>query len=458
MADFAGFNIETPQEVLQRLNEQRKPLLLSNDVNTRNFALFDAVLQNAFGNPEVEKAEQREEAAKAAFSSIQQKEGEDDLAFRQRQTQVFFDRVKNVDPALAAQASEQLTAIQNERIERNLLKSREARAEKDFAIREEQHEVNQRSSERKQALGDIQYAVNRETGEVEAYNLSDATSKAEWMRAARDPVNQMYTRDEMVALDRKKAGASEWKLFNNSSFQNQRDIVSAKTDATNRMERMLEILDTDLNARTGVAKAQGMINSFAVEFGAVNDKLEDMEMGRYDAELQKVNKFGGISEAARNRGVTDALVLDLAYTMARAKDPGGRLSDKDVEAALKMLGGDQVDPAILARTFLEQNQASVAEQLASFAPLTDEEAFRNSTQGRILMDEHERLSGSNDKLINRAAQFLPQAEVDNIVFDIPMPGRAVPAQVVAPDMREPAPTTAPAQAAPPAGNFTLRGL
>jgi len=57
-----------------------------------------------------------------------------------------------------------------------------------------------------------------------------------------------------------------------------------------------------------------------------------------------VKNMGRFRRAAINDDRVDSAVLDLAYTLAQVRDPGGRLSDKDVEAAEKTIrsGADRV--------------------------------------------------------------------------------------------------------------------
>jgi len=60
--------------------------------------------------------------------------------------------------------------------------------------------------------------------------------------------------------------------------------------------------------------------------------------------LRKAVRIGmdpdGAHKAAIDAGMTEAMLIDVAYIYAKQKDGGGRLSDKDVEMALKMLGGN----------------------------------------------------------------------------------------------------------------------
>ena len=56
---------------------------------------------------------------------------------------------------------------------------------------------------------------------------------------------------------------------------------------------------------------------------------------------QKLKEMGISSQVAKSR------VLDLAYIWARSRDPGGRLSDQDVEMAVKAItGGGGLRPFI----------------------------------------------------------------------------------------------------------------
>ena len=66
-----------------------------------------------------------------------------------------------------------------------------------------------------------------------------------------------------------------------------------------------------------------------------------------DNVLNRVAAGGQISDVVRSQ------VTALAYKLAKAMDPGGRLSDKDVEMAAEMLIGGG-DPTVIARLFEER--------------------------------------------------------------------------------------------------------
>jgi hypothetical protein len=74
--------------------------------------------------------------------------------------------------------------------------------------------------------------------------------------------------------------------------------------------------------------------------------------GIIDRTLSGIEGFSGIY--ARNRGTFTALTLNMAYSLARSLDPGGRLSDHDVLYATKMIGASNGNPKTLIRILAEQ--------------------------------------------------------------------------------------------------------
>lgn len=417
MADFAGFQIETPQEMLKRINANRQEILSKGNVEEQQFVAADTLLKAVFGDPELDKAEARTAAATAAFTDLEQRSGEDDIDFRRRQTQAFFDNVKDVDPALAAQASQQLTALQNERIERDSLLAQEGRRETNEARLAAQESDRLRKRRREDVFDNLGYAVDRNTGKRQVFDLSSTSGVAEFNRAAQDPNNQILTRDELVELDEEKATEAESNFFNKSTRAKKLSTYSAATDTLDKTTRVLDILTAEPDTLTTPAKLEKGINNLVQDIGAAT-RATAVSLGGFEDDLEKVR--GRISPAARARGVTDSMVLNLAYSLARTLDEGGRLSENDVKMAIDMVGGTNADPSVLARISLETAELNTQKITKAFDVLNTAESFRNSTDGKVLTAAQRTLEASRDQLRERAKRFIPQNEFDNIVFGVPI--------------------------------------
>jgi hypothetical protein len=67
-----------------------------------------------------------------------------------------------------------------------------------------------------------------------------------------------------------------------------------------------------------------------------------------NAALDNVFRDPGFVETAQRLGVQNAVlranIVDLAYTIAKSKDPGGRMSDQDINRAAEIVGASLMDP------------------------------------------------------------------------------------------------------------------
>jgi len=426
MANFAGFEIETPQEMLTRLNAQRAKIMSGNDVNAINFEATDGILKAIFGDPEKELAGSRTDAATAAFADTEQMEGEDDIAFRQRQVQTFFDEVKHTDPALAAQAAEELTSIQNERVERDMLMSQEERRKSNEQRLADQERDRQEDRSRKNVFNNLGYAYDRRTGKATAFNLSTPEGKAKLVEASKNPDTTVLTREEMANMDERKAREADSRYWNNSDRSEKIGTYEATFDSYNRVGRMMEIVGTEPDTLTTVAGIEKAISNLEAEVGAFENAT--------GADLTMIEKWRGrlkqeVDAAARARGVTDSMLLSVAYSWAKAKDPGGRLSDKDLDLAIQMVGGKNANPTIFARTVLEEMELQ-SKKLEDGAELWNEDpSFRKSIDGRLLEKAHTMLGEKRENLRGVVRQHLPEAEYNEIVHGIPAKPAGVTPQV-----------------------------
>lgn len=449
MADFAGFQIVTPDELNKARAETRRNIFASGNNQAIMNESANDFLRALFGDTEASKAEARTNAAKAAFSELDQRADEDDIDFRRRQTQAFFDKIKDVDPALAAQASEQLTVLQNERLERDALLSAERRRESNELRLAAQEEDRQTRARRANLFDNLGYAVDRRTGEIKTFDLSNAEGQAEFRRASQDPNQQMLTREELVSLDADKARSAETQVFNRSTFAKKLETYSATQDSVNRMDRIVSVLTELPDTLTTAAQLEKAVTNINQELGAAS-RAVGIELGGYQKDLERVRDR--IAPAARARGVTEAMVLNLAYSLARALDPGGRLSDKDLELALDMIGGQNADPSQLARIALEQIELQTQKLSDSYDVLAVNPDFAGSSQGRSLTRAHEQLLSKRDRLRRRVRPFITQDEYDSILLGVPLPAQAP--EAVTPN----GPSTLAAQGGDDVITITIPGL
>ena len=121
------------------------------------------------------------------------------------------------------------------------------------------------------------------------------------------------------------------------------------------------------NAIRGIRQIQGLVGESASVIGAVGgaqrfiDSISSQLMslaklggsqasvkGKLGPDSQLLNpdlyEFKGFTPEAAKSAQVKSLFTKLAYSIARAEDPGGRLSDKDVQSALTQLAGSTGSP------------------------------------------------------------------------------------------------------------------
>lgn len=80
--------------------------------------------------------------------------------------------------------------------------------------------------------------------------------------------------------------------------------------------------------------------------------------------LDNIMRNGPLVEQARQLGIESAVlrsqIVDLAYTVAKAKDPSGRMSNQDVERAAEIIGASLMDPTA-ARKVLGELRGQLVE-------------------------------------------------------------------------------------------------
>jgi hypothetical protein len=110
------------------------------------------------------------------------------------------------------------------------------------------------------------------------------------------------------------------------------------------------------------AHAQGLIHSFAGP-GATEFNIAAEQDPENQARWQEKMVRAGISS-----GVSQALVMDIAYALASSMENGGRLSDQDIDRAIQVMGGNTPDPrkltAVLGALF-ERRRETWGDALAT---------------------------------------------------------------------------------------------
>jgi hypothetical protein len=150
-----------------------------------------------------------------------------------------------------------------------------------------------------------------------------------------------------IVVESSVVGTPQEMNVSGAEFTRLRDSQVATTAVISSVNDMLQILDANPNINTIVSSAAAFANNIRAEARALGNatgtraEVESLiNPDRFTSEFQEL----GI----RNREM-QSLVNSLAYTVARANDPGGRLSDLDIKNAIKEIGAASADPVAFSR-------------------------------------------------------------------------------------------------------------
>lgn len=126
---FGKMTIETPQEVLARLQQERRAMSASGNVAAIQQATLSNSLDALFGNPEVKQAQAIQSRMQMAQQSVKPEEGDDDVTSEMKRISAMRDAVQDVSPDLANEMTTQLLQLGTIRQERAKLQAQTALAQ-----------------------------------------------------------------------------------------------------------------------------------------------------------------------------------------------------------------------------------------------------------------------------------------------------------------------------------------
>lgn len=133
---------------------------------------------------------------------------------------------------------------------------------------------------------------------------------------------------------------------------------------------MLSLLDQNEDINTAIAGAASLVEGFKQEATAIGRAVgigfdeKQLDPATYDFDIDGLGTLN-----AR----TKSLITALAYTRARINDPGGRLSERDVQAAIREIGGNLSDPDAFRAVLLDVAQRADRDFRIRYSTLKGEE-------------------------------------------------------------------------------------
>lgn len=433
MANIAGFEVETPQEVLARMQAQvAQKAASARDPNGINAANSQQVISALFGSPELRKAEATEKALKGAVSSVKQGPGETMFDYQIRLQEAVRGATANLDPSLALQANENIVKLTTDKKQQELLGV--------------QLEGNRIGNESRQAAldetvlkaqeGRTPVIFKRNTdGQLTAVESLPIGSTPEEIAAAQErwqvgapPGVQMVVgsgADQLRIEAPLKLSSSKdkgGKTINGSKIATIQDTIDATTDLLFNGTQALEQFTRAPLALSGpvqtLAATGGVVSFVRNVTGAWSSATSDVQIeediamadrvisrpeGQYQTEWGVLDRQKGgaaaLEDISADSSTARGLVLNLAYTLAKTLDPGGRLSDQDVEMAIQMLSGNG-DPTVL-RTLLRKRFDAAINSVETHRLRAD----TGGLEGEIGRDKFRRLDAQKEKFNAAFKQF-----------------------------------------------------
>lgn len=242
MADYGGFQVQTPQEVLARLQAQRDQFRQSNNPAVRRQAIVDQALDSLFGNPQIQAAENvtaalNKAGKKAMDASLAA--GDDDLSSEMRRLKAMRDAIADVDPATASQINGQLLKLGTEKMERaKLLAETEYKRNEDL----------RQGAEAGRQEGEYQMKVAEFPLDIKAKQAEIATKLSETVNYANPKTGEVINVGSLDSLAIKQLQKAGWVKVG----------LNVQTDEPGKLGQPTKPVQTDL--QTNIIQSQQQLD------------------------------------------------------------------------------------------------------------------------------------------------------------------------------------------------------
>jgi hypothetical protein len=379
-----------------QIAQMRQAAVQANDPVQMQLANSQTLIDTLFGDPEIQKAKEIETVISDSMN-LEKEEGEDDLDFQIRQQKAIREGTAKLDPNVAVQANQQLAQLQVEREERDRLLA--DRAEDKELFRREtkayEHEnthvilaKDRRGNTRLVKQGEFD-DTPKTWGELEREKAELAASDTE------NTYEVVRLSDLLDGSARDKDGEFKLPVGAQKTFFDGihavNDVYRGVTElSTSLKENMFALTvggELEANAASLGTRVQAESRGY---YGAQQDAKgnylteEEINANLAADETMISRVWGNVEERIRKgnkAGAIRAQVKELAYKLAKTLDPGGRLSDQDVDMAIEMIvgNGDPTELARLLKLRLDKTYAQIETR--------KESALRGEVYGKTGYDE-----------------------------------------------------------------------
>lgn len=351
MAEIFGIPYASPDEINYQQQQQfQQALSQATDPAQKGFIAQQQAIYNLFGNPELNKAKKTQEAL-AEVSGMEKEEGESDFDFGVRQAEAVrlaATKAKNTEMALAA--NEQVLALRKQELERRKLLATVGSQEQSLA------DKIQESKDLKTPVL-FGYKADGTRHSIKELPIGASQEEKDAVLARAEALHTQFTnfdwgnRQQVLTLDDIEAGltAGGRSKTEDKGYRNQ--LTQAKV-----LVRSLNDIRMDLqNSPFALSPKVSDMSKFTETLRGGANALRDVVVGRtpltgdearklaeqYDRRIEaNLDSDARFAKTVENAGVLRARVTALAYQLAKTLDPGGRLSDQDIEMAKAMMLGN----------------------------------------------------------------------------------------------------------------------
>lgn len=350
MANFGGFEMETPQEVLARTQAQRSAAMSQGNIHQQRSANMERALDVLFGPPGMRDAKRRQDAIKRAQAAVQPKQpGEDQLDYEMRDLAAKRDAIADISPDVASQINQRLLELGEAKLQRQRLIAQDQRASEKHTM---EMEAGKREATMDKLIGGNTYVVDTSNNAAVAFDLLDPAQTAAFEQEKNKPGRRVITSAQAFALmmqDDAQAAAMRLALAkadndvggSKVTYKELEKLSGGLLDLHATAERIFNVFDSNPDVLTGGSKGAAALDKIATEIGAAG-RIASGGVTKEGTQIDSWLKQNSIQNT-RMQG----LVVGLAYSLAKTNDPGGRLSDNDLRMAVQMVGGDNPNPAAI---------------------------------------------------------------------------------------------------------------
>ena len=168
------------------------------------------------------------------------------------------------------------------------------------------------------------------------------------------------------------------------------DTWESFTNEINLINDLGKLIVEGEDSITFAGKVADVLNTGIYQFKSAGRLLnfQQNDPQGYSKQIADIQSKHGtvLDKISADRGVGASLVMQLAYGLAKNVDPNARLTDRDIEAAIEMLGG---------------SGANAKKRLATFNKLVE----NRTREYNIFLDKQKLLYGKNKQVLNTIDNF-----------------------------------------------------